>query len=227
MSVFVPLQVACPSCGKPVQFRSVLSVNADRRPDLRDEILAGNFQRETCAACGTAFRMAPDFTYVDTARGQMFVVRPLSALGDWAESELAANAIFERGYGADAAPLAREIGATLRLRLVFGWQALEEKLRIDECGLDDVQVELLKAALVRLSGNHAVQDDRELRLMERTGSDLAFGWVASADGALLEDFQVPEEALRDIATQPQWEPLRAELVANRFVDLNRLFMVAP
>jgi len=227
MSVFVPISVACPSCSKPVQFRPVLSANADRRPDLRDEILAGSFQRETCSACGTAFRMAPDFTYLDIARGQMLVVRPLAVLGDWAEYEAAANAIFERGYGGGAAPLAREIGNRLRLRLVFGWQALEEKLRIEDCGLDDVQVELLKAALVRISAGHAFSEDRELRLMERTGDDLAFAWVTSADGAVLEDFQVPEQAYRDIATQSEWEPLRTELAANRFVDLNRLFMAVP
>lgn len=224
MSVFVPIRVACPSCGKPVEFRSVLSVNADRRPDLREDILNGSFQRESCGACGTAFRMAPEFTYVDMGRGQMLVVRPLAELPNWEAHQAAARSIFERGYGAGAAPLAREIGARLQLRLVFGWQALAEKLRANDHGLDDVQLELLKAALVRLDASHVLDDERELRLVDRAGDDLVFAWLAAADGAVWEDFRVPMEAYREIAQQPQWQPLREELADSIFVDLTRMFM---
>lgn len=89
-----------------------------------------------------------------------------------------------------------------------------------------MQLELLKAALVRLSAAQAFSDDRELRLMDRVDDDLVFAWLDPADGALQQDFRVPEQACRDIAAQPDWAPLREELAASRFVDLNRLFMPA-
>jgi hypothetical protein len=226
MSIFVPIQVPCPACAKPVNFGSVLSVNADRRPDLREDILAERFQREACPACGTEFRMAPEFTYVDTARGQMLVVRPRAALEVWAEHQSAADSVFDRAYGKNAAPAARAIGDKLKVRLVFGWPALLEKLQIEALGLDDVQVELLKAALLRTAGGPLLNDQRELRLMARDSQDLMFAWVDSDSGALWETLAVPESALQDLATQTAWGPLAQELAANCFVDLNRLFMPA-
>jgi endogenous inhibitor of DNA gyrase (YacG/DUF329 family) len=47
--------VNCPACATPVEFELVFSVNADRRPDLRDAIVAGTFQRQPCPSCGTDF----------------------------------------------------------------------------------------------------------------------------------------------------------------------------
>ena len=35
MSLFATVDVPCPSCGKPVSFEAVNSVNAVGRPDLR------------------------------------------------------------------------------------------------------------------------------------------------------------------------------------------------
>jgi hypothetical protein len=51
MSVFHTETINCPACTTPVQFKLVYSVNADRRPDLRDAIVAGTFQREPCPSC--------------------------------------------------------------------------------------------------------------------------------------------------------------------------------
>ena len=59
MSVFHTQTVHCPACATPVEFKLVFSVNADRRPDLRDAIVAGTFQRQPCPSCGTEFRVDP------------------------------------------------------------------------------------------------------------------------------------------------------------------------
>ena len=65
MSLFREIKVHCPSCHEAVILDAVHSVNADRRPDLRDEILAGDFQRCQCNACQQPFRLDPSLTYLD------------------------------------------------------------------------------------------------------------------------------------------------------------------
>ena len=52
MSLFETTKLPCPLCGTEVSFNAVHSVNADRRPDLRDAIIAGTFQQEACSSCG-------------------------------------------------------------------------------------------------------------------------------------------------------------------------------
>ena len=80
MSVFTTTQLACPACGTAVTFNLVQSVNAVRRPDLRAAILDRSFQREPCPTCATAFRVEPQFTYLDMGRKQFFAVWPASSL---------------------------------------------------------------------------------------------------------------------------------------------------
>ena len=56
---------ACPEGGKPVEVGVTSSVNATRRDDLREAILADRFQRASCPHCGAGFRLEPDLTYLD------------------------------------------------------------------------------------------------------------------------------------------------------------------
>ena len=65
MSLFVPMTVKCPSCDHPITMEAVGSVNADRRPDYRDDILENTFQDIACEKCGETFRMEPEFIYLD------------------------------------------------------------------------------------------------------------------------------------------------------------------
>ena len=90
MSLFRPIALACPRCHAEATFDAVGSVNADRRPDLRQAILTGQFQRKECPACGAGFRLDPAFVYNDQRRGQWIAAHGVSALGEWAERERAA-----------------------------------------------------------------------------------------------------------------------------------------
>src|SRR5688572_4152496 len=149
MSLFNNVDVPCPSCGKKVAFEAVNSVNAVGRPDLREKILTGDFQKQDCPSCKKSFRMDPRFTYIDAGRGQWIAAFPEPELVEWRNREEEVARLFEKSFGAKANPLARELGQGLKPRLVFGWPALWEKLRIADAGLDDVQVELLKVGLLR------------------------------------------------------------------------------
>src|SRR5262245_787748 len=137
MSIFVPISLSCPGCGTAVPFAAVMSVNADRRPDLRSAILNRSFQRESCPNCSESFRLDPELTYFDMARQQWILVQPAAMLPQWVDLEKQAKATFERTYGPGAPPMLQALGRKLQVRITFGWAALREKLLAVEHGLQD------------------------------------------------------------------------------------------
>src|SRR5258706_1624846 len=86
MSIFRTIEAHCPACGTPVDFEVVYSVAADRRPDLREAILDGSFQRQPCTSCGKPFRAEPEFSYMDIANGLYIGVWPIEKRAQWRDS---------------------------------------------------------------------------------------------------------------------------------------------
>ena len=152
MSMFDTATATCPKCGTEAELEVVLSVNADRRPDLRAEILDGSFQAVPCAKCGTRVRLEPEFVYFDLGRRQWIVVHPADAVDGWAEAEQHARAIFEESFGTGAPAQVRELTEGVAPRVVFGWPALQEKLLCADLALDDTALELLKLAILVYRG---------------------------------------------------------------------------
>ena len=102
MSIFKPMTVTCPSCEEAFEIDAAESVNADRRPDLRDAIIDGSFQVMTCPSCGETFRLDPVFNYLDIGRGQWLSVQPLERLTEWIEEEDETIETFEGAFGSGA-----------------------------------------------------------------------------------------------------------------------------
>lgn len=225
MSVFGLFNIPCPLCAEPVAFDVAQSVNAGRAPDLRDAILDGSFQRESCPHCGTAFRLDPRFTYVDDGRGQWMLAAPMRDLPDWGAIEQQALATFERSYGAGAGEMARMLGRDLAVRLVFGWAALREKLVCAEAGLDDATLELLKLSMIRSENGALMGDDVALRLIEADTTMLTLGLIDPETEELEERITVPRGAYDAIAAAPEaWATLRAQITSGPLVDLDRLLV---
>jgi len=224
MSIFKTVRLACPSCGEGVDFQAVSSVNADRAPHLRQQIVDETFQREECAACGTSFRLAPSFSLIDHGRESWIAVLPATERGEWPEHEKAAAASFERAYGPGASPNIRKIGGTIRRRLTFGWAGIREKLVAQDLHLDDLTLELTKMALLRSSGSAPVGASTELRLLGGDATRLAFGWLLSGDESLVEGLEVERAAYDEIAADAggDWAELRADFDGALFVDMGRL-----
>jgi CpXC protein len=224
MSIFRPVRLACPSCGEGVSFQAVSSVNADRAPHLRRQIVDETFQREECAACGTSFRLAPSFSLVDHGRDSWIAALPAGERGEWPEHETAAAASFARAYGPGASPGIREIGSAIRRRVTFGWAAIREKLVAQDMHLDDLTLELTKMALLRSSGSAPIGASTELRLLGGDATRLAFGWLLSSDESLVEGLEVERAAYDEIAADAggDWADLRADFDGALFVDMGRL-----
>ncbi len=225
MSMFETQTIHCPACGTAKQADMFFSVNADRRPDLRAAVIDGSFQRQTCANCQAVFRIDPDFNYLDLRRGQWIAVHPFSRLGDWAELQAADQASFDTAYGVAASRGAREIGAGLAVRMVFGWPAFREKLVAAEAGLDDRDLELLKMALLRARDDAPISGTVELRFAEENIDGLFMVWVDATTDTVVDGFAVPRLAYEQIATNVEdWGDLRAEIGTGLFVDMQRLMV---
>ncbi|MEZ5979004.1 MAG: CpXC domain-containing protein [Planctomycetota bacterium] len=226
MSLFATVEIPCPSCGVSVAFEAVNSVNAVGRPDLRDDIVSGDFQKQTCGSCGKEFRMDPQFTYIDAGRGHWFAVFPEPELEDWRTHEEEVVRLYDKAFGSGASPLARELGRSMRARLVFGWPALWEKLAVFDAGLDDVQIELLKIGLLRNLPDSPFALTNELRFVgapDDGTSELAFAWVDSTTSDFVQGVRVPRALYDDIAAEPEaWQALRDDFADTLFVDMKRL-----
>ncbi len=222
MSLFRPAGFPCPECTTEITFDVADSLNADRRPDLREAILDGSYQRGTCHACGCAFRAPPWFVYLDVGRGQWILGQPAGLRASWAEAEASTQALFDRLFGSAASGAARRIGGRLTPRLTFGWSGLREKLVAVAAGLDDAALEALKALLLRSGAAPAPAPDRELRLLAATPERLDLGWGGEEEIATV--LQIPRSLYEHVSAEPDWQETRTRLAAGCFVDLDRLLL---
>ena len=115
MSIFRTVEVTCPSCEATVPFDLVHSVNADRRPDLREAILDRSFQRQPCPSCGYEFRIEPEFSYMDMRRGQFLAVWPSQAVEDFETYEQRSGAASNRPTAPTPRPRRRTSAGCSRL----------------------------------------------------------------------------------------------------------------
>ena len=228
MSLFQTIENPCPTCGTAVKFELVHSVNADRRPVLRAQLMAGTFQQESCPACGEKFRTEPEFSYLHMGAKQFLSVWPATGVSEWADYEKRAQENFDRFYGSGASPAAAAIGRELTFRTAFGWEAAREKLVIAETGIDDRTLELAKILLMRSGEMPPLDADFELRLIEVDDEqNLVIGQFDSATEGLGPVFTVPRTLIDEIEAEPEaWQSLRDELSGGPFVDVARL-MIEP
>ncbi|HSI56712.1 MAG TPA: CpXC domain-containing protein [Ideonella sp.] len=227
MSLFMPLNLSCPKCGHLNNAPVAGSINADRRPDLRQAILENRFQDTTCSQCGTGFRAECNLNLLDMGRQQWIAALPARSMVEHLKLEEDALKAFDKSFGAGAAPAAREIGSALAMRTVFGWPALREKLLLRDLGLDDVVVECMKVELLRRLPEAPLSPGNELRLVGLDERTLAMAWVDALSEEVLETMQLDRALYDAIAQDPAgWAEVRAALTLGPFVDMQRLFMGA-
>jgi len=229
MSLFKTVSLKCPSCGAPQAFDAVHSLNADRRPDLRAQVLDGSFQSKACGKCEAEFRLEPSFNYIDHGRGQWIDAAPLGALLDWAGEEGRAQALFDDAYGPEASDDAKALGAAMTRRVTFGWAALREKLLAADQRLDDLTLELVKTAILRSGLPAELDKDTDLRLLDAGPKALVFGWQDAATGAVGATLEVARGLYDQIDADDAgaWAELRASIGAGLYVDVARLYRVNP
>jgi CpXC protein len=228
MSLFTPHDIDCPACGVVNEYEIVESVNADRRPDLRDALLDGVFQRLSCASCGEQFRVEPEFTYIHVGGNQYLTVWPSSRVGEWPQLEKLSDENFREFFGPGTDPVTEEMGKELRQRCVFGWESVREKIALAAVEIDDVTAELAKLAMMRWSEEIEISLDTELRFIGIKEDDQAmlFGVYQSGEEQLLDQVSISRDLLAEVeADAGAWKSLRDRLTEGSFVDVFRLIAV--
>lgn len=225
MSLFMPVNLICPACEALITMDAVGSVNADRRPDLREDILENRFQDVTCGSCGESFRLQPNFNYLDAGRGQWIASMPADRMAEHARIADEVTDLFDRSYGRNAPVAARAVGDDLTVRLTFGWPALREKLLARAHDLDDVVLEMLKLDLMRRLPSAPLTARTDLRLVGVSDDLLQFVWF---DAETEEGYQevAVRRALYDEIVQAAdaWGGIRARLEDGVFVDVKKLIL---
>ncbi|WP_207478931.1 CpXC domain-containing protein [Arenibaculum pallidiluteum] len=226
MSLIVPVEGACPACGHALAFETFASINADRRPDLRDAILDGSLQASGCPGCDQQGRAPCDLVYLDVERRSWILAHPASDLLEWSDREEDALDMFQEAFGPLTPLPVRAMGREFRVRLVFGWPAFAEKLRCQDLGLDDELVELAKVAVMRESGTVHL-DQTELRLVGGDQDEITFAWIDPGTEQAKAFLTAPRTLLTGIEANPAaWAALRAEISQGPFVDINRVLVPA-
>lgn len=225
MSVMRNIRLNCPACSGELQFEAAHSVNADRRPDLRDAIIGETFQSQDCLHCGETFRLAPELNYLDLGRGQWIGAHAVDELGRWKEIEDRDRELFNRAFGAAAPKAARAIGANLTPRITFGWPAMREKVILPELRLDDLTVELVKIAILRAMEESPLDQDTELRLVDADSDTLHMVWFQVPSEEVVDSFQVPRALYDEVTADVDgWAAIRSQFENALFVDMNRMLI---
>lgn len=212
MSIVQTELVTCPHCRHQHEQKIARSINAGRTPAYRLEILAGTFQRPGCTNCHLRFEVNDRFLYVDMPRRQWFAVLPIVD-SDVAEEESLLRESYRRVV-LEAPPLVQELGAAMQLRVVFGLDALREKLVAMEAGIDDRVLEYLKVLLVAQAPDVFVGEGR----LVATDDDLLLRWT---DGVRSFDWRVAR-ADYEAAAQPDGPAHGAFAHDALWVDAARL-----
>jgi hypothetical protein len=229
MSIFTESTVACPACGTGVEFELVESVSADRRPDLRDAILDGSFQRKECPSCRKHFRVEPELVYMDFGRGQYLGVVTAKRRCEWTMISAQTRATFYDALGKNAPASARKLGEKMQVRAVFGWWALAEKILACQLGIDDRSLEAAKLAVMRTQEESPLPGNSELRLIREHDGDLVLAWVGGqgAEEEQAKAMRVPRELISDIDAEPEkWQALRDRVTEGDVVDFQREMLAA-
>lgn len=174
MSVIVEEEATCPHCGAAQVVKVARSVNGGRSPQLRQAVIDGVFQRPACGRCGRGFVVESTFSYVDFSRQHLIVCHPIGAEPEWRRHEAELQELVAREFTFSEVAEARALGDGLVTRLVFGLDALREKLLCFDSGLDDRLLEVVKVlalgsdARLRSGGDARPRlvavDDQTLRL---------------------------------------------------------------
>lgn len=225
MSLFSKVSLSCPACGASISTEAARSINADRRPDLKDAILRNHLQTTTCDACSEIFRLQPEFSYVDTAAGLWIACYPATAIGAYATIEDDVGRMFATTYGSAAPKAAQDIGENLDVRMTFGWPALREKVLTRQAGLDDRVLELVKLDLLRRLPDAPLTAGVELRLTEVTEAKLRLIWTERETETVRQEIEADRALYQEVADHPDgWKSVRDQFAVGAFVDIQKLYL---
>jgi hypothetical protein len=154
MSIWVDVRIDCRGCGATFVGRTVNGLNLTRNPDIRDSIMQQRFNLFTCPSCEGAVLLERPFLYtdLDSERLHFLSVKPAGQLPAWRVAERDVADLYHFHIENEPTKLLFTPAhlARFKVRLVYGYEYLREKLLLWDAGLDDRLFEILKMHLLKL-----------------------------------------------------------------------------
>lgn len=148
MSVYQLRSLPCSLCGADRVVKIADSANPLRHPPFREDLLRRCLHRFGCAVCGHVDVHDGPMLWTDVRASLVAWVVPVADRMQWLRLEEVARHGLEHVVRSEGPSFVRDWGATARLRLVFGFEELREKVIATEHGLDDAALEVLKLPFV-------------------------------------------------------------------------------
>ena len=214
MSTWTERELTC-ACGQVVKARVTIGAHVGRAPQVRTAILDRSFHRFACT-CGSVIAVDTQFEYFDLDRRQLVLVGATSDRAAWPafEHRLRETVLRTLAWGS---PLTSDLVARLAPRVVFGVEALREKLILADAGLDDGLVECVK---IRAIAN----DPRLARGSMRVDAVTSGDGLHVRNAARPDGFELPASwvhaALHDRASLENRYP---DLFSGGYVDIDRFW----
>lgn len=207
----------CHVCKKQVAVEVYKSLNPKQHPEAVADILNDKLQSGTCE-CGQVIRIEPELIYMDVENGICISAFPSKHLDFFKTYLDQAEQSFKLAL--TSSPLFKEV----KPRVTFGWPAFREKLYLKSVDISDVEIEMVKMALIRQSGE-VPDPNSSFRLVEVTSKDLILSrYQNQFPFSEMESYEYDMSVLQSIRSSPSdWDPLRESIDQGLFVDLYRLF----
>ncbi|TCO54809.1 CpXC motif protein [Actinocrispum wychmicini] len=221
MSVFRPQTITCTACGTANVETVAMSLHGSRVPEIVESIVAGTFQCFTCAGCGIGYRADGPLIYVDFDRKRWIGEFPSTMERAWANLEQQPMDVFRQSLIDLAPAFLRAEADGFTVRAVFGLDALAEKIRLLDAGLDDRAVEVAKLAILMRTGA-VVAPSRRPRVVSADSTSVDMVLWSAED----EQFRVsvPTEDVMALATSDGWRSVLQEMQVGPYVDLGRILL---
>lgn len=178
--------MTCPACNASREVELVQTIDPRENPADKARLVAGELNVLACA-CGKRSQLAAQLLYQDRDAGYFVQVCP------------GGDAALEAGAAAFAAS-----GVTGTLRVVPTQNALVEKIKIQDAGLADWAVEMMKVLLLATIG----ELDRVL-LFDALDGDVV-RWLMFDEDGRLEQVSSPRSGHDRLASRPAPNGLRID-----------------
>jgi hypothetical protein len=179
-------RVRCPACGKEQDATLVQTIDTAENPADKAKLLAGELNVLACG-CGKRTQLAANILYSDKARGYFCQVVP----GDERAMDEAAAAFAASGVGGTR-------------RLVPSQNALVEKVKLHDAGLQDWTIEMIKVLLLASIG------ELERVLLFEEADDEVIRWVMFNEDGEAERVSSPRAQYDKLAERPAPNELRID-----------------
>jgi hypothetical protein len=226
VSVFRPMTMTCPRCATANVETVAVSLHGPRVPDVVEAIVAGTFQCFACAHCGLPYRADGPLIYVDFEAKRWIGEFPVTMEPAWSRLEQQPMDAFRQSLIDLAPAFLRSEADGFTVRAVFGLDALAEKIRLMDAGLDDRAVEVAKLALCTRPGA-VLAPGRRVRVVAAGPSSITMQvWSRpSPDRAPeLRAVTMGVDEVAALAASADWAPALREMRIGPYVDVGRIML---